>query len=76
MLMETRLRARDGVKPAASIARRASAWGAAAVFALALVVALPANQSTAKAPPESFADLAERLLPSVVNDRPAASVRV
>jgi serine protease Do len=38
-----------------------------AVMALILVVALPIGQGVAKAPPESFADLAERLLPSVVN---------
>ncbi len=67
MLMETLTWTGAGASSATDIVRRAGAWGAAAVCALALVVALPANQSAAKAPPESFADLAERLLPSVVN---------
>ncbi|MBT3361484.1 MAG: DegQ family serine endoprotease [Rhodospirillales bacterium] len=50
-------RARVGVSPVA--------WIVSAFLALALVLAAAAAQ--AKAPPDGFADLAEKLLPAVVN---------
>lgn len=65
MLMESRLLARGGVRSMNLNKYRARVLGA--VMALILVVALPIGQGVAKAPPESFADLAERLLPAVVN---------
>ena len=65
MLMESRLWARGGVKQVSSNSPRSGLRGA--VMALILVVALPIGQGVAKGPPDSFADLAERLLPSVVN---------
>jgi serine protease Do len=66
MLMKSRSMARESVKPTMESAR-AGAWGAVMALALALVIALPTSQGAAKAPPASFADLAERLLPAVVN---------
>jgi serine protease Do len=63
----SRARARSAVDrddAAAGLYRVAMAGAAAAIMALGLVLASPAG---AKAPPESFADLAERLLPAVVN---------
>jgi serine protease Do len=47
-----------------------------AVLAVALVVALPIGESEAKASPDSFADLAERLLPSVVNISTTQTMKV
>jgi serine protease Do len=47
-----------------------------AVLAVALVVALPIGVSQAKASPDSFADLAERLLPSVVNISTTQTMKV
>ncbi len=41
-------------------------WGMLCLV-IGLAIALPAEVATAKAPPESFADLAERLSPAVVN---------
>jgi serine protease Do len=49
-----------------SILRSVTRLGMAAVLATALVIPVAAP-AVAKAPPESFADLAERLLPAVVN---------
>jgi serine protease Do len=65
MLMESRFWARTGDKRA-SLNNPCSGL-LAAVMALILVVVLPISHGMAKGPPESFADLAERLLPSVVN---------
>jgi serine protease Do len=47
-----------------------------AMLAVALVVALPIGVSHAKASPDSFADLAERLLPSVVNISTTQTMKV
>lgn len=60
-----RARARDGRAETAAFLYR-MALAAAVATVLALGVAL-SNAAHAKAPPESFADLAERLLPAVVN---------
>ena len=65
MLMESCLWTRGAAGWRELRSMRVSLLGA--MLAVALVVALPIGQSQAKAPPESFADLAERLLPSVVN---------
>lgn len=65
MLMDTCLQPCRSALLARSSVVRSGVLGA--FLALALVVALPATQGAAKAPPQSFADLAERLLPSVVN---------
>ena len=46
--------------------RSAARLGMAAMLALALLVPVTVP-AIAKAPPSSFADLAERLLPAVVN---------
>jgi serine protease Do len=65
MLMQTRLRTRGGVKP--MVLNNLRLGMLSAFMALMLVVSLPMSPGVAKSPPESFADLAERLLPSVVN---------
>ncbi|MDD9876164.1 MAG: DegQ family serine endoprotease [Magnetovibrio sp.] len=44
-----------------------TAWGRASGVAVALVLVVWAGAADAKSAPESFADLAEKLLPSVVN---------
>ena len=46
---------------------RAALLGSVAVFSLPAVVALPLASAMARSAPESFADLAEKLLPAVVN---------
>ncbi len=77
MLMESRLTRSEGAEPLAASGR---AGGRSAVkamaLALALVIVLPVAQGFAKAPSASFADLAERLLPAVVNISTTQTVQV
>ncbi len=58
-------RRRPGKPEAGTPARRTVPWPLAGLVALAVMAAPVAAQ--AKAAPESFADLASKLLPSVVN---------